>query len=440
MSKSIPVDIQVQEPGEVATQVAPTAGRNMEFVGREAEFKQLDSYLLPRESIPVLTYFTISGMAGVGKTELALEWYYRRVRYFTAAFWVNASDPAHLASEYAKIAKKLGLVTSEKNVDTVRIIELMKRWFEEARLPWLICFDNARDIEALQEFWPVGAFGKVLITRRNPCMKVSSSFRIAGVELGPLLEQDATYLFSRAAGAEAYNTKDKLLEVVRTLGCLPLAIDHMGGIVNAQNLTFATFLKYYRVKYYAWSRQDMSERETHWGKELCRYGATLANTWRFDDMASNSLRILRLLSVFDPLPVPTSLLLRADASSRSSLLFNDEQEVKDAWEAISQSSTIFPGPYGDEISIHTIISQQVRACMSVGEEQMYFLAGVNMLSRAFGRLNNDGETYEVGDSLTRLGLLPHTCKIFDHYCFYRQIWPGFKFPTTLSRLFEHSGR
>ena len=56
----------------------------------------------------------LSGLAGVGKTELALELAYRRHREGRVAWWIVADDPAGTASGLADLAAAAGITQYER--------------------------------------------------------------------------------------------------------------------------------------------------------------------------------------------------------------------------------------------------------------------------------------------------------------------------------------
>jgi hypothetical protein len=61
------------------------------------------------ESEEQLCSFAICGLAGMGETELAVEYAYSRKDNFEAVFWLGADDTQILASNFTQITRQLGL-------------------------------------------------------------------------------------------------------------------------------------------------------------------------------------------------------------------------------------------------------------------------------------------------------------------------------------------
>ncbi len=103
----------------VLAQEAPTAAaavgrnppvnlppRNRSFIGRKTLLAEVDRLLDDDTHRPRAV--ALSGLAGVGKTELALEVAYRRHREGRVAWWIVADDPAGTATGLADLAAAAG--------------------------------------------------------------------------------------------------------------------------------------------------------------------------------------------------------------------------------------------------------------------------------------------------------------------------------------------
>ncbi len=71
----------------------------------------------------------IHGLAGIGKTQIALEYTYRNKTDYDAIFWLAAEHDWTLASTYAQISDQLGLLdlkTFEKDGDKKQTLAIQK--------------------------------------------------------------------------------------------------------------------------------------------------------------------------------------------------------------------------------------------------------------------------------------------------------------------------
>ena len=81
--------------------------RNPNFTGRDQMLEDLHLKLISGR--PAAFVQAISGLGGVGKTSLALEYSYRFASDYELVWWLRAEQPATLAADYAHLAQRLDL-------------------------------------------------------------------------------------------------------------------------------------------------------------------------------------------------------------------------------------------------------------------------------------------------------------------------------------------
>ena len=125
--------------------------RNERFVGREALLAEIERALEAgdRASRAVALTQAISGLGGIGKTQLAIEYVYRHAADYEAVLWVLADPPATLATEYADLARAIGLPEATSTTKVDEQARAVYRWLESpASGRWLLVFDNAEGPES----------------------------------------------------------------------------------------------------------------------------------------------------------------------------------------------------------------------------------------------------------------------------------------------------
>src|SRR5690349_20221582 len=111
-------------------------GHNVTFAGRKQTLADLRKHFMTGETSTAIQIIT--GIGGIGKTQVAAEYAHLYRKEYSFVFWLHAEVAVTLDSEYANIARFLQL--PEQNHPNHRAkIEAVKRWFEN-HSNWLIVF------------------------------------------------------------------------------------------------------------------------------------------------------------------------------------------------------------------------------------------------------------------------------------------------------------
>jgi hypothetical protein len=102
--------------------------RNTDFIGRSSSIGSMESYLETQRSANGPLLCIVYGLAGVGKTEIALEYAHLVRNKYQALFWVNAENKPLLRSSLGSIGRKLGLFADEDVTDAKveRIVDFLE--------------------------------------------------------------------------------------------------------------------------------------------------------------------------------------------------------------------------------------------------------------------------------------------------------------------------
>src|SRR5713226_9284923 len=133
--------------------------QNPLFTGREDTLRRLGELFQPRGSAALIPPLALSGLGGIGKTSIAVEYAYRHRQEYTAVLWLQADSWDILSSEAVKLAQALHL-PERADQDQTRIIEAVRRWLKEHQR-WLLILDNVEDFQMVQTFLPTGHRGCV---------------------------------------------------------------------------------------------------------------------------------------------------------------------------------------------------------------------------------------------------------------------------------------
>jgi hypothetical protein len=185
--------------------------RDTAFVGRNSELVELHAELTRAEAQgrPVI----VTGLGGVGKTAMVIEYAYRFGANYSAVWWVRADHKETLAIDLAALAPALGL-TVGRDTDQRHTIELARDWLARNR-GWLLICDDIQNSDVLESL-PTSSAGRVLATSRL----LSWRSRVELFSLLPLSTSDGQLLLARA-GVEDHDLAGRL---AADLGGHPLAL------------------------------------------------------------------------------------------------------------------------------------------------------------------------------------------------------------------------
>lgn len=228
------------------------------FIGREEELVALDDALVVADR-GVITQ-AITGLGGVGKSQLAARYVQQRADGYDVVAWIGAEDGG--TNDLAKLAVKLG-VPIEGTSPSERA-QMALDWLSASAERWLLVLDNIASPEQLEGLLPRGGSGQVIVTSRDHALR----------QFGPMLavdvfsEDTATmYLTDRAGRPGDLRAARQL---ARALGCLPLALSHAAAYCQS-GTSFADYVQLLG---------ELPARELFDSRPELSYSQTVASTWK----------------------------------------------------------------------------------------------------------------------------------------------------------------
>ncbi len=103
---------------------------NLEFVGRTEILQKIHGHLAPQRHRPLLQQtFALSGLGGMGKTQIAISYVFTHRADFTAVLWAHADTRAKLAESFSRFTVELRL-RAEIGSDQNTARQVLKTWLE----------------------------------------------------------------------------------------------------------------------------------------------------------------------------------------------------------------------------------------------------------------------------------------------------------------------
>jgi hypothetical protein len=191
------------------------------FTGRLVDLRKLAKVLLNPSARGTVINQAITGMGGVGKTQLAIEFAYRYGSYFKGVHWLNLADPTVLDFEIVQCGRRMGFANwPSKQSDQANRTEF--EWKRNG--PRLLIMDNFEDSD--QSHVVLSRFRhsnlRLLVTSRRSDWPYATGLLSLQLDLFTLKESLA---FLSQSIKKRKDRRDDLVALARRLDNLPLALE-----------------------------------------------------------------------------------------------------------------------------------------------------------------------------------------------------------------------
>jgi len=302
------------------------------FVGRSEELDALHESLGVADRAVVTQ--AITGLGGVGKSELAARYVQSHAAEYDVVAWIRAEDGG--TADLAELADKLAAPSPE--LTPQQRVQLALEWLSETDQRWLLVLDNVASPDQLAGCVPRAGHGRILVTSRDRAMR----------RYGPLLEVDvfdedtATRYLVERAGRPDDEADARVL--ANALGRLPLALSHAGAYC-ALGTSFSTYHAMLRDLPAANVFESEHER-------------SVASTWQVSIAAAEkgaplAPDVLAMAAYLAPDAIPRSLFdVLIDEGAA------EQKRLTDAFNALARFSLIAVDD--ESLSVHRLLQKTVR--------------------------------------------------------------------------------
>jgi transcriptional regulator with XRE-family HTH domain len=341
--------------------------RNAFFTGRDGLLQELHAALRPDRSDPRVQALT--GLAGIGKTQAALEYAYRFASAYQAVFWVSADTPASALAGFGELATLLALPvrSGPQFAHALAAVRQWLRWHPD----WLIILDNLEDPQVLDQIALVGR-GSVLITTRAQAIgAVGGCF-----EVPPLPEDEAVAFLLRRSKIARLEGEASAADCVAAralatwLGGLPLALDQAGGYVEETGCGLEVYLDRFRSQ-----EQLLLGRRGRLARDHPdSVDATLSLAYRRVARLNPAAgELLCLCAFLHPDLIPEEVLAPALA---------DVVQLDEALADLATLSLVRRDPHSRGLSVHRLVQDVVRSTLADDEQRDWAERAVGAIAAA----------------------------------------------------------
>jgi Tetratricopeptide repeat len=368
--------------------------RSPTFTGRDEELADLHAGLT--SVLPGASFQAVSGLGGVGKTQLAVEYAYRHANEYDVVWWLRAEEPALLAADFAELAFALRL-RARTEPDQRLAVEAARRWLAQNN-GWLLIFDSAREPAHVAPYLATSGAGHVIITSRH------ASWRGLAIPIalrGLAREDSVSFLLGRSGRSDDGSAE----QLAEALGDLPLALAQAAAYMEESGAPINLYLELFEKR-----RHELLRRSA-----LGETAPTVSTTWdiAFEEAQSRSPaagELLRLASFLAADDIPREGLAPGAEHLPPALAaaVSDPLVLDEAIAALRRCSLV--EAQESTLSVHRLVQAVVRDRLSDEDYAMWAEAAVRVV---YEGLSADLEDAGTG-SPDRGRFLPHVRPAADH--------------------------
>lgn len=251
--------------------------------------------------------FSITGLGGIGKTQLALRYSELYAReYDFNILWISAETHENLAYSFHRLANKLQLNILDsygQKKDLGEIIDAVYEYFSDRKS--LFIFDNVENHRAIENYLPKTMWGNkptLLITSRyNNWENVASV-----LSLGVFTQQETEELIKKSLDLSDNTENEKIKELNQLLQGLPLALQQALAYIKLRKNTDASFsIENYILLYKEKCQQLLNFNFSKFNNDP--YAHTVYTTWLITlekiksfPLGQDALEALYIMAYLDP--------------------------------------------------------------------------------------------------------------------------------------------
>jgi tetratricopeptide (TPR) repeat protein len=358
------------------------------FLGRDELLEDLKNALYSGR--PAALTQALTGLGGIGKTQLAVQYAHRSFADYDVIWWVNAETHIDIIGGLADLAGPLNL-DEKDTAELDRKKDAVLAWLATHE-SWLIIFDNAEQPADLTGCLPHESGGHVIITSRNPNWRaVATPLNVSPLKISPAAE----FLIARTGKQEPHAAE----QLAGELGGLPLFLTQAAANIEVSGQSINDYLhtfRNYRERLWAKERAPADHEQT--GVESIEINLDAIDS---DSLAAAS--ILKVCSFLAPDDIPLDLFAKhaEHIPYKAATLLSNPVDLREAIAALRRYSLV--DIKGETISVHRLVQFIVRAHKSPGLQGNWAAAAVKMVNAAFPE-----------DLLTNLATWPVIKELLPH--------------------------
>lgn len=362
------------------------------FTGRKKIIKELHRELSlgqRQHSIQVLT-----GLGGVGKTKIALEYAYSHLDDYRLIWYFHAEEKPALMQAVSELAKILYPGERHDNIDLH--IASLRRYLENNDR-WLLIFDNATTPEDLEWVFPAVMRGNIIITSRTTdwgTLACISSIR-------PFSAKESVEFMEK----RLHRTRERSCykSISQELDYIPIVLEFAAAYMDSSRINCEEYRNILKENPVPFPLAKV------WGTSFKKIKETKINDGKIERrIGEKSIALLECLSYFSPDDIPEEVIY--PVLSHTPDLSDHVKNKAGYLEILSlllKYSFVSKDIDSRALSMHRIVQKAVRDAMGEEIKKKKAASTVENLSELFPIKSDDPETIDRDMWTKCQQMLPH---------------------------------
>ncbi len=236
--KEIPFEV-MPERGALPQNSSMHLSPNPLFVGREKALRTLARVISQGMASAIGQTIVLTGMGGIGKSQLAVEFSYRYGRYFPGGiFWINMSSADGIPPQIAACGGVDGL-NLRPDFDELPLdkqVKLVQRAWRDP-VPRLLIFDDCHEEKLLSKWRPPHGGSSIIVTSRRERWDLALGVTHLALDTFSMGESKSFLHQFQPDMTTAEATR-----IANLLGNLPLALHLAGSFLHCFQINVANYL------------------------------------------------------------------------------------------------------------------------------------------------------------------------------------------------------